>query len=165
MNHAQFPPPHYHYHCSCSCLFDKFDFFDLCRDNSITTTFSSFHTGFCTLVWSLSIKILLFLYSKDEAISSKSHIQQFSYVITGKELKYFFRCVGAKNFSLHIFEDSVFTKHSGLLKRGNYWTVSTRVAMYSILCSLFVNAIVKKAVGYLPRKIPSLNGELLWMSS
>ena len=120
MNHAQFPPPHYHYHCSCSCLFDKFDFFDLCRDNFITKTFSSFHTGFCTLVWSLSIKILHFLYSKDEAISSKSHIRQFSYVITGKELKYFFRCVGAKNLSLHIFEDSVFTKHSGLLKRGNY---------------------------------------------
>ena len=116
MNHAQFPP--LHYHCSCSCLFDKFDFFDLCRDNFITKTFSSFHTGFCTLVWSLLIKILL-LYSKDEAISSKSHIRQFSYVITGK-LKYFFRCVGAKNLSLHIFEDSVFTKHSGLLKRGNY---------------------------------------------
>ena len=107
MNHAQFPP--LHYHCSCSCLFDKFDFFDLCRDNFITTTFSSFHTGFCSLVWSLSIKILLFLCLKDEAISSKSHIRQFSYVIIGKELKYFFRCVGAKNFSLHIFEDSVFT--------------------------------------------------------
>ena len=139
MNHAQFPPSYYHYHCSCSCFFDKFDFFNLCRNNFITETFSSFHTGFCTLVWSLAKKILLFLYSKDEVISNKSHIQQFSYVITGDELKYFFRCAGAKKLdrlyklyilqkttlfsrflSLYIFEDSMLIKHSGLLKRGNY---------------------------------------------
>lgn len=38
----------------------------------------------------------------------------------------------------------MFNKGSGKLKRGNYWTVSTRVVMYSILSpSRFVNAILK----------------------
>ena len=45
---------HYHYHYSCLCLFD------LCGDNFITTTFSSFHTGFCTLVYSLEKKFFFF---------------------------------------------------------------------------------------------------------
>ena len=39
--------------------------------------------------------------------------------------------------SLHVLsEDSMFVENSGFLKRGNYWTVSTRVAMYSILSPL-----------------------------
>lgn len=50
MNHVKFLPSHYHYH-SCLCLFE------LCRDNFVTRTFTSFHSGFCSLVCSFAKKL------------------------------------------------------------------------------------------------------------
>ena len=54
MNHVQFFPPHNHHHYSCLCLFD------LCTDNFVKRSFTSFHTGFCNLVCSLAKKFSSF---------------------------------------------------------------------------------------------------------